>query len=196
MLELVTPAATAAIALGDAKAYLRITSTAENDIISRIVSAATGYVEDALGRSLINTTWRESFECFPVSGYSPINLQRAPLSSVTTIKYYDTDGTQQTWSSDEYFVFTPREVNGFVRLDLDYSWPGIETARPYAVEVDYVAGYGAAATSIPAALTQAVYMIVDHWYRYRGAFIGQTVNNPIDLAITSLLHQQTTGAYP
>ena len=196
MLELVTAPVAAAISLGDAKAHLRITSTAENDIISRIVSAATGYVESALGRSLISTTWRERFERFPVSGMLSVPLQRCPLASVTTIKYYDTDGTQQTWSSDEYHVFTPRETIGSVRLGADYTWPNTETARPYPIEVEYIAGYGDAATAIPAELLVAVYLTVDHWYRYRGAFIGQTVNNPIDLAITAVLHQQTTGAYP
>ena len=193
MLELVTSPAVAAISLGDAKAYLRITSTAENDIITRIVSASTGYVESALGRSLISTTWRERLECF--YGVN-INLQRCPLASVTSILYYDSAGDEQTWSSDEYHVFTPREVNGFVRLGADYTWPVTETARPYPITIEYIAGYGDAATAIPAELVQAVYMIVDHWYRYRGAFIGQTVNNPIDMAITALLHQQTTGAYP
>lgn len=196
MLELVTAPVAAAIALGDAKAYLRITSTAENDIITRVVSAATGYVESALGRSLISTSWRERFESFAACDHWTIPLQRCPLASVTAIKYYDTDGVEQTWSSDEYHVFTPRETNGFVRLGADYSWPSTETGRPYPVEVEYIAGYGDAATAIPSELTQAVYMIVDHWYRYRGAFIGQTVNNPIDMAITALLHQQTTGAYP
>ena len=193
MLELVTPPAVAAISLGDAKGYLRITSTAENDLITRIVSAATGYVESALGRSLINTSWKETIGGWPNGG---IQLQRCPLSSVTTIKYYDAADDQQTWSSDEYHVFTPRETQGFVCLGADYTWPILYAGRPLPVEIEYVAGYGAAATSIPAELVQAVYMVVDHWYRYRGAFIGQTVNNPIDLAITSLLHQQTCGAYP
>ena len=196
MLELVTAPVAAAIALGDAKAYLRITSTAENDIITRVVSAATGYVESALGRSLISTSWRESFERFPVSGMWSIPLQRCPLASVTTIKYYDTDGNQQTWSSDEYHVFTPRETSGSVRLGADYTWPGTETARPYPIEVEYIAGYGDAASAIPEELLQAVYMVAEHWYRYRGAFTGQKVNEDIDLAITALLHQQTTGAYP
>ena len=196
MLELVTAAATAAISLGDAKAYLRITSSAENDIISRVVEAATGYVESALGRSLISTTWRERFERFPTNDYWAICLQRCPLASVTSLKYYDTDGAEQTWSSAEYQVFTPRETSGFIRLGANYIWPSVETARSFPITVDYIAGYGDAATAIPAELVQAVYMIVDHWYRYRGAFIGQTVNNPIDLAITGLLRQQTTGAYP
>jgi len=193
MLELVTPPAVAAISLTDAKGYLRITSTSENDLITRIVAAATGYVESALGRSLISTTWRERLEWFPISC---ISLQRCPLQSVESIKYYDTDGSEQTWSSDEYLVYTPHEIAGSVRLAADYIWPSVQTARPYPIAVEYIAGYGDAATDVPAALVQAVYMVVDHWYRYRGAFIGQTVNNPIDLAISALLHQQTTGAYP
>ena len=193
MLTLTTAPATAAVSLADAKRYLRVTHTAENDLITRIISAATGYVEDALGRSLIDTSWTESFQSWPAGG---IVLQRCPLDSVTTIKYYDTDDVQQTWSSDEYHVFTPRETAGVIHLGADYTWKSVYLGRPYPIEVEYVAGYGAASTDIPAPLVQAVYMIVDHWYRYRGAFIGQTVNNPIDMAITALLHQQTTGAYP
>lgn len=136
------------VTLNDVKDHLGILpedSTHDRKLETFIIPSARQMVEARLSKTLVTTTWTANYRDFPRSGWW-IELPFPPLASVTSVKYYDENGTQQTWSSSEYIVDTSSSP-GRVALDPDYTWPSTEVGRISRVEVIYVAGQAASAIS-------------------------------------------------
>jgi uncharacterized phiE125 gp8 family phage protein len=139
------------VELSAVKSALRITGNASDDELSSLVSVARRVVERDSRRSLITQTWQLKLDAWPLAG---IRLLMPPVQSVSSIKYVDTGGTTQTWSSDEYDVFTDDEP-GLVLLGYQKTWPTLRGDRR-GITVEYVAGYGDTAASVPEALQRAI----------------------------------------
>lgn len=164
LLSLTVPSAPAVepISLTEAKAYLKVDTTADNDFITGLIQAAREEVETYTSKRLVTQTIVEYFECFPRSTW--FILAASPVQSVTSIQYYDTDNVLQTMSSGDYLLdgnSTPARIG----LDLDATWPST-ASRLKAVTVTYVAGYGNAA-AVPLRIKEAMYLIIADWYDNR-----------------------------
>jgi uncharacterized phiE125 gp8 family phage protein len=113
-------------------------------------------------------------------------LPHAPLQSVQSIKYYDTNGTLQTFSASNYDIDT-RHQPGKVVLDDDAEWPEVDE-RPNAIVIAYTAGYGTP-SQVPSALRVAMRFIVSHWYENRVHVNIGNIVNPIPDTVETLLWQ-------
>lgn len=152
------------LSTADAKAHQRIDTNDEDSLVADYVDAAREAVEDGMGRAFVNQTWKYELERFPVDG-GPIWLPRPPLSSITSVKYYDTDGTQQTWDEDNYTLDTSSEP-GRVYPAFGVVWPATRDI-PNAVEILFFAGFGTAASNVPAKYVQVVRFLFGHYYENR-----------------------------
>lgn len=181
-LTTVTPPASDPVSLAEAKEYLRVDNTAENDTITAMIKQATDMMEQFLRRALINRTLKLTFDSAPVlrssawwsgtrdgaiSDLRRINpfiiLPFPPLVSVTSVKYYDTTDTERTFSADAYFADTE---GARVVLKQGYSWPApVRSQNSYAVT--YVAGYGETAASLPPQIVGALKALIAHLYENR-----------------------------
>lgn len=199
-LKVITARANPAVSLSDAKAYLRVDGSAEDSIISGLVSAATDMVELRTHRSLINQTFRWKIDDFPPG---PVELPRSPVSAVSVggayayamprVRYIDEYGTQQTAvENTDYFLDLDNNPPS-LQLFPYTIWPHTQLDRAKAVEVDFVAGYGATSANVPELLRQAVLMLVAHWFENRMA-VGQ-VGTEVPLAVDSILRIYSDGAY-
>jgi len=95
-----------------------------------------------------------------------ITVPRPPLGTVTSITYYGTGGTAATMTADTYIVDTDSEP-GRISLGYGKTWPS-ETLRPVkGVVIQYQAGYGSAASSVPTRIKQAIKLLVGHMYENR-----------------------------
>jgi hypothetical protein len=163
----------------EAKLFAKITNRIEDDLVDELIEAARIAVETWTLRQLVTATWRLNLDAFPsrvyrgedprFPGIRPVNvpeivIPRPPLSSVTSIKYYDTAGVQQTLNASVYDVDTDSEP-GQVTLAFDGSWPNVRRQRK-AIEILYVAGYGGA-SAVPANAKVAVKMLVNDAYEHR-----------------------------
>lgn len=154
-----------------------------------LIKAATSYVERQTARALISQTLDYTIERFPY-GDEPLYLPRSPLSSVTSVKYYDTNGTQQTMASADYVVFTDREP-GYIRLAADAEWPTCGT-RPQPVTVRFVAGYSAA-SAVPEDLRALLLLLVAHWFENRQGGVTGTIHTALPHSIDALLTAWRVG---
>lgn len=146
------------ITLAEAKAHLRLTSTAHDTLIANLISAATELVDGRYGilrRALITQTWQLQLYDFPVCRH--IELPLPPLQSVTSVQYYDTSNVLQTFANTEYSVGATEFV-GRIDLNDTASWPGVYD-REDAVTITFVAGYGIAST-VPMPIKQALLLMV------------------------------------
>lgn len=146
-----------------AKEQVRIESylTDQDGVLSLYIDAATTWVEEYTGRSLMTQTWQMSLPAFPSRLWLPRSV---PLASITHVKYYDTSNVLQTLSSSVYTVPAFAEP---ACLTLAYAqvWPSVYD-RDDSVQVEYVTG-ATSADRVPAPLRQAVQLLVGHWYNQR-----------------------------
>lgn len=159
MLALITPASLLPVTLDEMKLYLKMDDIDTDDaVITLLLTAAVAQVEAATGRCFINQTWKQTFTNFPVSDLE-WQLYRSKVQSITSIKYYDTAGVQQTVSSSIYEIDGQEPTS--VRLKYLQTWPAHD-GREDGIEVTFVAGYGATAASTPS-MIKAVIQIITFW---------------------------------
>jgi uncharacterized phiE125 gp8 family phage protein len=171
LLQLITAPAVEPVTLPEAKAHLRVLHSAEDTLIEGLVKAARIHIEATTGRALVTQTWDFWLPAFPVSGV--VELPKPPLQTVTWVKYRDLDGVEQTLDAADYLVVAPGLI-GTVELAPDADWPATQT-RQQAIAVRFVAGYGAAADSVPADLRAALLLMAEHLYYNRGAVTAENL---------------------
>jgi uncharacterized phiE125 gp8 family phage protein len=157
--------------------------SAEDNLLSALITAAREYCEGFSNRAYITQTWELWQDNFPSADY--IRLPLPPLQSVTSIKYYDTANVEATMNAADYYVDTKAEP-GKVGLAYSKSWPST-TLRPFnGVCVTFVAGYGLAA-AVPQRVKQAMLLLVGHWHLNREASVIGSVSREIEFAVKALL---------
>jgi uncharacterized phiE125 gp8 family phage protein len=168
-----TAPAELALTMQEVKNRIKVEMTDQDDdeFIMLLIGATQGHAEDVTRRQFVEATFTYTIDAFP-SG-DEIELPKPPLVSVTSVKYIDTSGVQQTFSSGNYDTITDQEP-GFIRLGYNKEWPSTRD-QPDAVEVIFKAGYGTQ-SSVPAELKCAMGMHLGHHYDHRKSVeIGQGI---------------------
>jgi uncharacterized phiE125 gp8 family phage protein len=173
-------------------AYLRTDSGVDTTLIQNLVISAREWVEFYLNRTLLNTTYqlyldtvpeidapiREGIYVAPYKVYlnNYIELPKAPVSSVTHVKYYDDADSASTWATSNYYSDLISEPARIVLKD-GGSFP-TDLRNANGIEVQYVAGYGSSRSDIPEPIRMAVLQYVAHLYEHRGDTEAKTVEPP------------------
>lgn len=180
-IELYSAPASEPITTAEAKTHCRVSTSADDTYIDTLITAARLYVEGRTGRALVTQTWKLYLDSFPDDDNFP--LPRFPVASVTHVKYYDTDGTQQTWNSSNYHsLLTARPP--LIALAPDIDWPDTQD-RYRAVEIQFIAGQAAA--SVPADVKQLVKFLVAHWYESREPVINGTIVAAVPMTVDFMI---------
>lgn len=162
---LVTAPASPPVTLSEVKAHCRVEGSDYDDQLTGFVEAATAHLDGrtgVLGRAIVTQTWRQDFNGF---GGSVLRLPLAPVASITSVTYYDTDGAQQTLASSVYELCEDA-LGPYVALKVGQAWPSTY-ARRDAVSVTFVAGNDVA--DVPRPLKQAVQLLAGHYFMNREA---------------------------
>jgi uncharacterized phiE125 gp8 family phage protein len=199
-LSVVTPPTTLAVPLADAKTYLRVDGTNEDSLIAGLIQAATDHVERVTRRTMIYTTYRLKLDSFPDG---PIELPRSPAVDITagatyaydmpSIDYFDQVGDEISLEKEVDYELDLTENPPCLQLPAMTYWPLTQAGKAKAVTVDFVAGYGPTAATVPALLKQGILLLVGHWYENREA-VG-SVGSEMALAVDSILKIYRTGDY-
>ena len=123
--------------------------------LEALITGARQWAEEYTGRALINQTWELALDDLCESG---IDLAKGTVQSITSIKYLDADGVEQTLASTEYLLDDYAVIARIVPA-YGKTWPATRSIVN-AVKVRYVAGYGAAATAVPVPVKNAIVLIV------------------------------------
>lgn len=182
-LELVTPPTVEPVTVQECKDWMRVTLDDEDTLITDLIAAARGHVEELTGRALLTQTWDYWLDEFP---YCEMDIPRPKIQSVTYIKYLDTSGVLQTLSSSLYTVDTKRSP-GRIVPSYGNVWP-VAQYVPNAVQVRYIAGYGDEPEDVPTQLRQATKVLVATMYENREAMSDVSLET-VPMAFYQLLNQ-------
>jgi len=162
-----TDAATEPVTTAELKKHMNITAafTEDDDYIVTLEKAARYWVEDHTNRGLINQSWTLQMDWWPADGV--IRLNRGPVSSVTSVKYEDVDGDTQTLVAGTDYQTDLVSKPARILPEPGATWPTLEADRANAIEVVFVAGYGATAASVLEDFKHAIKLLVGHWYEHR-----------------------------
>ncbi len=164
-LKLVTKPTVEPLTLDEVKDHLRIelTDGTEDALISRLIVAARRRAENFLWRAIMKQTWDYFLDDFP-GGSGTILLPLPPLQSITTVKYIDLDGNQQTLAATLWKVDAVSEPARLVPA-FNETWPSTRE-EINAVEIRFVAGYTDIG-QVPEEVKSAMKMMMGSWYENR-----------------------------
>lgn len=165
-LYIVTPPTAEPVTLAEMRAHARIDAADEDALLASFIMAAREMAEHELQRSLIAKTYELTLDEFPEG---TIELPMGPLAgasalSVTSVKYTDIAGGEQTVSSGAYLVDAYSDTP---RLTPISGWPSPQTVQN-AVRVRYVSGH-ANSSLIPAAIKVWIELHAAHFFENRAA---------------------------
>ena len=172
---------TEVITTAEAKTHTRVDHSNDDTYLDTLVVAARQYVERVTRRSIGAQTWDFFWDSFA----SHIEIPKPPLVSVTTVKYTDEDGTQQT-ATGTLYTTDADAVPGLVHLAHDQSWPSFR-AIPNTIEIRAVVG----SATVPKPIEQAMLLLIGHWYENREAIVVGTIASQIPMAVDALLAPYT-----
>lgn len=149
------------VSLTEAKLWLRLDTTDEDDLVRALIVAARLMVEAEIGQVLIGQNWRLVADHWPEGELVPVRIGR--ILSVAGGRVFSADGTPTAIAPDRFNVFPNSDPPTI--LPLERPAPG----RAYAgIEIDLRLGFGEDAASVPETIRLAIRRLVTLWYEDRG----------------------------
>lgn len=171
--EITTDSKREPVSVTEVKEHLREdrNDSSTDAYIKTLIKSARYRLEAATGRALFTQTRQLRLVSFPPG--NKILLPGYPVASITSVKYYDDSGVQQTWSSAEYSLKDSKP--NWLQLGYDYDFPTHRSSRD-EIEIEYICGESSV-SSIDPRVFHAIYLDVELNYdgymddRRRGAAI-------------------------
>lgn len=173
------------VSVADAKAHMRVDSTAEDALIASLIVTSRLHIEAALGLALLTQAWSYFIDAWPRS--REIVLPLKPVQAIATVRVWAQDGTSQTLAAETYTL----DGEGMPpRLVLSRSAaPPAPGRSASGIEIAFSAGFGDAGIDVPAPIRQALLLLVAHWFENREP-------NRIGAADTEIPHMIATLLAP
>lgn len=172
------------VSLTVAKAQCEVDAgyTADDDLITEMIEAATEEAQNYTGLTLAPATYRGTLNLWPSDKI--IQVPIPPLASVTSVSYYNEAGTLTAVDVANYTVITTSSP-GQIQFKEAYTLPDLQD-RPAAIEVVFVAGYAVA--NVPKDIKKAIRKKVFADYESRDDMANEKLN------ISDLLLGQYNGS--
>lgn len=185
-----TPA-TQTVSLTDAKEYLKVDTSADDNVIQRQIKSAEGLVRQYLSQSLRNETMIAYYDNFPcpekdmwwdgvkdmaiseLSGSQDfIDIPWGPNVNVTEFVTIDDSDTEYLFPATSYKVDST-SPHGRVSLTESGVWPTTTLRANQGIKITFTSGYGADVADVPEQIQQAILETIAALYEKRGdGFVG------------------------
>lgn len=170
------------LTLDEAKAYLRVTTEDDDDLIGALIAGGRSHVEALTHRALITQNWRLTRDAWPANGR--IGVLPAPLQSLEAARVYDADGNAHALDLQAFVVDT---ISAPAVLSFP-PWSMTQPGRAHGgIELDVTVGYGDAATDVPEPLRQAIRLLLAHWYENRSIAVAGAAVTPLPVGFAELI---------
>jgi len=140
------------------KSHVRVSGSTQDTELTRYLNTAARQWEDDTSRLLVQAAVVEYWDVWPWDHVDVVHPQLAPVVSVDSIKYYDTDNVLQTWSSGNYATDLIGEPARIVIAENALVTSPAVDYRPNAVQLNYTTGIAASAAAIEAETMNAIFV--------------------------------------
>jgi len=173
------------VTLDELKAWLRITDTSQDSLLSSLITSARIIAENYTGRKFIdqeltmycdavtscNMAWwsgtREGSQA-SYFGNRYIELDWLPVSAITSWSYFDDSNDESVYSSSNYFLDnSSNDIYSRIVLNIGACYPA-NTRAVNAYKIVYRAGYGDEAADVPQNIKDAILRIASWMYANNG----------------------------
>ena len=179
--KVVTAVATEPVTLAEARLQVKLTaddSTAEDALLTAWITAARETAEHYTGLALAPQTLEMAMDEFPCYENDVIELAMPPVATITSVKYTDAAGVEQTIAASAYALSLYGDARRLTPTYGNY-WP-ITQDIPDAVRIRYVTGY----TAIPKAAKAAILLMVAWLNENRGdSIVADDIQPPAAKAL-------------
>ena len=149
------------VTIEEAKNHLRVDTPDDDALIQRNLVAARRWAETYTRRVFVTQTWNVFYE----KGQPVLTLPLPPLQSVLSVSHRTTSGSMLTVPPTVYLVDTIA-APGRILLAPGQSWPGDPLWAPNPIVIQFIAGYGLAAT-VPDDIKAAILLLTGFLYENR-----------------------------
>lgn len=146
------------ISLVQAKTQCRVDGSDSDVDLSGLIAAARSHLEAYCGTPFVARTVAVKCDTFADFAAFPV----APLSSVSSVEYFDSAGVEQVLDSAIYEA-RGDGLTASVALITGKSWPSIQTGS--RITVTAAVGYD----DVPDAVKHAMLLLISHWFDNRSA---------------------------
>jgi uncharacterized phiE125 gp8 family phage protein len=146
----------------EAKAHLRLDSSAEDLLIASLILTSRLHIEAALGLALISQSWTLRLDRWPDG--DAVVLPLRPVQEIEEVRVRNAAGDAVVLDPETYTLDGQGVPARLLRRGA--CWPVSPHASP-GIEIDLVAGFGDAAADVPEPIRYAVLLLVAHWYEHR-----------------------------
>lgn len=164
-LTLITPAAGQIVTVAEVKTLARLFDATFDDLLADHIAQAQEQIEAITGRTLSPQVWKLTIDGFA----DAIRLPKGPVTSVSSVQYYDTTGALQTIPAENYTLDLTSDPQWLIANELT-PWPDTLDAVN-AVEITFAVGFTNHADPAYKAAQRAVRALALHWYE--GGNLGQ-----------------------
>lgn len=150
------------LTLAEVKAHLRLSGSAEDDLLSGLITAARQYLERETGLVLMTAGFRLYLDNWPDGPV--IQIGRSPVQTIDAVTVYDdlgdaseadTTGMVLDGRAHPARLILPRRVRPGQSLN--------------GIEIDFTAGFGASGADVPDTLKRALLLHIALLHEFRGA---------------------------
>lgn len=178
---LVTAPSVDAVTIEQAKKQCEIaeSDTAHDEHLYQLIDRARDEFEADCDLCISSQTWK----VYTDDMEDGMQLYKGPIQSITSIKYYDTNNTQQTLSTS---IYNFDSANRMIRLQYNQLWP-VATTRWDAWEITYLCGF----STIPPMAVQAMLILIEKYFLGREA-----LKEPEFRTYQRLVNKMQRSTYP
>ncbi len=156
MRTILTPAPLPPAALGELKAWLAITTNAEDTTLSTLLRAALDAFEGFTARVALEADFEETLPARPLCWQ---RLSSDPVQAITSVEGVAAGGARTALASDAYAV--ELEADGTARLRL------LQVNGAKRIAVAFTAGMASEWAALPEAIRHGAIRLAAHLYRER-----------------------------
>ena len=185
--KVITPPSVEPITVAEFRLHQRLDpdDTTEDTAIAGFISAAREWTELYLGFAVAEQTVELALDGYPDAA---IALEGGPVSAVTSVKYIDASGVEQTLSNTLYALDDYSTPNWLTMAYGTY-WPTTYSVAN-ALKVRYVIGSG----TVPASIKAAMLLLAGHLYENREEVSSvQAYSVPMGVKALLTLHRVNMG---
>ncbi len=157
----------------------------QDSTLTRAIASGRRAAESYTRRALMTQTWELWLDRFPGEDARrafwhrdssravhredfALKIPLPPLQSITSVKYIDETGAEQTMDPSAYQLDDASEPAQLFPA-VGTCWPRTQCDTVGSVKVRFVAGYGDAEESVPEDIRSWILMRVGHWFENREA---------------------------